>query len=193
MSDILYIQTEKNVEVHSPEVYVQDVASLSCSNGKVLNRNKARKLFTIPDEKPGRYVISAMEIVDLIQRNEESVDVTHIGEANFILTYETQKHAHQFYSWLKTIFVSLVTFFGGAFSIMTFNTDVDTAGLFTKVYEQITGRVSIGIGLGVTFFFNHFGGRKITEDPTPMEVEMRVYEDDVNKTLIEQEKRKERK
>ena len=28
MSDILYIQTEKNVEVHSPEVYVQDVASL---------------------------------------------------------------------------------------------------------------------------------------------------------------------
>ena len=204
MSDILYIQTEKNVEVHSPEVYVQDVASLSCSNGKVLNRNKARKLFTIPDEKPGRYVISAMEIVDLIQRNEESVDVTHIGEANFILTYETQKHAHQFYSWLKTIFVSLVTFFGGAFSIMTFNTDVDTAGLFTKVYEQITGRVSngktilelsysIGIRLGVIFFFNHFGGRKITEDPTPMEVEMRVYEDDVNKTLIEQEKRKERK
>ena len=184
MSDILYIQTEKNVEVHSPEVYVQDVASLSCSNGKVLNRNKARKLFTIPNEKPGRYVISALE--------------------NFILTYETQKHAHQFYSWLKTIFVSLVTFFGGAFSIMTFNTDVDTAGLFMKVYEQITGRVSngktilelsysIGIGLGVVSFFNHFGGRKITEDPTPMEVEMRVYEDDVNKTLIEQEKRKERK
>ena len=130
--------------------------------------------------------------------------MTHIGDANFILTYETQKHAHQFYSWLKTIFVSLVTFFGGAFSIMTFNTDVDTAGLFTKVYEQITGRVSngktilelsysIGIGLGVTFFFNQFGGRKITEDPTPMEVEMRVYEDAVNKTLIEQEKRKERK
>ena len=67
MSDILYIQTEKNVEVQSPEVYLQDVASLSCSNGKVLNRNKARKLFTIPNEKPGRYVISALEIVDLIQ------------------------------------------------------------------------------------------------------------------------------
>ena len=87
---------------------------------------------------------------------------------------------------------------------MTFNTDVDTAGLFMKVYDQITGRVSngktilelsysIGIGLGVVCFFNHCGGRKITEDPTPMEVEMRVYEDDVNKTLIEQEKRKERK
>lgn len=203
MSDILYIQTEKNVEVHSPEVYIGDVASLSCNNLAVLNRNKVRKLFRIPDDKPGRYVISAMEIVNLIQKNETSVDVTHIGEANFILTYEKQKHAHKIYSWMKTIAVSVITFFGGAFSIMTFNTDVDTAGLFAKVYEQITGRVSdgktileltysIGIGIGVVFFFNHFGGRKITEDPTPMEVEMRVYEDDVNKTLIEQKKRKER-
>lgn len=203
MSDILYIQTEKNVEVHSPEVYIGDVASLSCNNLAVLNRNKVRKLFRIPDDKPGRYVISAMEIVNLIQKNETSVDVTHIGEANFVLTYEKQKHAHKIYSWMKTIAVSVITFFGGAFSIMTFNTDVDTAGLFAKVYEQITGRVSdgktileltysIGIGIGVVFFFNHFGGRKITEDPTPMEVEMRVYEDDVNKTLIEQKKRKER-
>lgn len=203
MSDILYIQTEKNVEVHSPEVYIGDVASLSCNNLAVLNRNKVRKLFCIPDDKPGRYVISAMEIVNLIQKNETSVDVTHIGEANFILTYEKQKHAHKIYSWMKTIAVSVITFFGGAFSIMTFNTDVDTAGLFAKVYEQITGRVSdgktileltysIGIGIGVVFFFNHFGGRKITEDPTPMEVEMRVYEDDVNKTLIEQKKREER-
>ena len=29
MSDILYIQTEKNVEVHSPEVYLQDVPGSS--------------------------------------------------------------------------------------------------------------------------------------------------------------------
>ena len=53
MSDILYIQTEKNVEVHSPEVYVQDVASLSCSNGKVLNRNKARKLLRFQMKNQG--------------------------------------------------------------------------------------------------------------------------------------------
>ena len=95
-----------------------------------------------------------------------------------------------------------MTFFGGAFSIMTFNTDVDTAGLFMKVYEQITGRVSngktilelsysIGIGLGVVFFFNHFGKWKITEDPTPMEVEMREYEDQVDLTILEMERRKE--
>ena len=49
---------------------------------------------------------------------------------------------------------------------------------------------SLGIGLGVVFFFNHFGKRKLTEDPTPMEVEMRSYEDQVDTTIIEQENRR---
>ena len=38
MSEILYIQTEKNVEVHNPEVYLGDIAKLVCSDQKVLNR-----------------------------------------------------------------------------------------------------------------------------------------------------------
>ena len=33
--------------------------------------------------------------------------------------------------------------------------------------------------------FNHIGGRRITKDPTPIEVEMRIYEDDVNNALVE--------
>ena len=45
---------------------------------------------------------------------------------------------------------------------------------------------SIGIGLGVVLYFNHFGRRKFTQDPTPLEVEMRVYEDDIDTTIIEQ-------
>lgn len=200
MSDILYIQTEKNVEVYSPEIYLQDIAKLTCSNQKVLNRNKVRKVFTVPDKAPGRYVVSALDLVRAVAKEEENVDVTHIGEADFIITYETQKHQHVCYSWLKTIFVCFVTFFGGAFSIMTFNTDVDTAGLFFKLYRLFTGEIStghtilefmysVGVGIGVVFFFNHFGHKKITNDPTPMEVQMRVYEDDVNKTLIAQDSR----
>lgn len=201
MSETLYIQTEKNVEVHSPEIYLQDVAKLTCSDTKVLNRNRVRKIMTLPNREPGRYVLSAADLVRAVQEDEQAVDVTHIGEANFVVTYETDKHKHRLYSWMKTIFVCLVTFFGSAFSIMTFNTDVDTAGLFFKIYKQLTGDIStgntilefsysIGIGIGVVIFFNHFGtSAKITQDPTPMEVQMRVYEDDVNKTLIAKKNR----
>lgn len=79
---------------------------------------------------------------------------------------------------------------------MTFNNDVDLGSLFSGIYTQVTGQpsnnftvleitYSIGIGLGVLFFFNHFGHMKITTDPTPMQIQMRLYEDDVNTTIIE--------
>ena len=95
----------------------------------------------------------------------------------------------------KIIFVGLAAFFGAGFSIMTFNNDVDVGGLFSQIYTQVTGQTSghftvleitysIGIGLGVLFFFNHFGHMKITDDPTPMQIQMRLYEENVNKTLI---------
>ena len=83
---------------------------------------------------------------------------------------------------------------------MTFNTDVDIPKLFERISSQFTSdprglailevTYSVGIGIGVVFFFNHFGKWKITEDPTPMEVEMRLYENDIQTTLIENYSRK---
>ena len=44
---------------------------------------------------------------------------------------------------------------------------------------------SVGLSVGIILFFNHIGGRRITKDPTPLEVAMRNYEEDVNRALIE--------
>ena len=79
---------------------------------------------------------------------------------------------------------------------MAFNNDIGIKNLFGQLYGMFTGRVSdgftlleisysIGIGLGILFFFNHFGRMKLTDDPTPMQVQMRLYEDDINTTIIE--------
>jgi len=50
---------------------------------------------------------------------------------------------------------------------------------------------SVGLILGVTIFFNHFGKRKVTLDPTPIEVQMRLYEEQVETTVIRNASRKE--
>lgn len=138
---------------------------------------------------------------ELIQKKEKQVEVVHVGEPQFILTYEDPAGKSERMSWLKTAFVCLVTFFGTMFSIMTFNTDVDIPKLFERISSQFTSdprglailevTYSVGIGIGVVFFFNHFGKWKITEDPTPMEVEMRAYEEQVDQTILEMESRKE--
>ena len=39
-------------------------------------------------------------------------------------------------------------------------------------------------------FFNHFGKKRFTADPTPMEIQMRIYENDIQTTLVENASRK---
>ena len=196
MSDTLYIQTEENVEVHHPHVYLQDVAKLSCTNSKILNHLRVLPVANLDPDKTGRYVISVMDLINDIQLKEPDLDITHIGEPNFIITYQKEETVNIVIRWCKVIFVCLATFFGAGFSIMTFNNDVDIPALFEQIYIQVTGQpttgntvleisYSIGIGLGILFFFNHFGRMKLTDDPTPMQVQMRLYEDDINTTIIE--------
>ena len=44
---------------------------------------------------------------------------------------------------------------------------------------------SIGIGLGIIIFFNHFSKFSLTEDPTPIEIEMTTYEKETNASVID--------
>ena len=201
MGDVLYIQTEKNRKITDPHVRLGDIADLTSNNPEVLQRCKVLRVLTLEPDKYGRYTVSAMELIWLIQKKEEKVEVDHVGEPQFILTYEDPAGKNIVMSWLKTAFVCLITFFGTMFSIMTFNMDVDIPTLFERISGQFTSNpagltileatYSVGIGIGVVFFFNHFGKWKITEDPTPMEVEMREYEDQVDLTILEMERRKE--
>ena len=84
---------------------------------------------------------------------------------------------------------------------MAFNNDVDVPKLFAQIYYQITGEVSdgctilevtysAGLAIGILVFFNHFGKKRFSVDPTPIEVEMRLYENDIQTTLIENYARK---
>ena len=48
----------------------------------------------------------------------------------------------------------------------------------------------LGLAVGILVFFNHIGKKKITSDPTPIQVEMRKYEKDVDTAFIENAGRK---
>ena len=201
MSDTLYIQTDMNILIKHPHVYLQDIARLSCSNSKVLNRLRVLPVANLNPDTPGRYTMSVMDLVDLIQKKEPDLDITPLGELSFILTYQPPGKPQMIFEILKVVFISLASFFGAAFSIMTFNTDADVGTLFKQIYQQVTGNVSngftileisysIGLAAGVLFFFNHFGRKKFSADTTPMQVQMRQYEDNVNTTLLEESSRK---
>lgn len=202
-NDTVYMKLDQNVLTKNDKVLLKDIAEIVSSNKDLENKIKVLSFASGGNGKPGRYIHSVVEVISLVQKEFPNIQIYAIGESDFIITVEKSKQPGKVWEWSKTIAVSLLTFFGAAFCIMTFNNDVDLTTLFQQLFEQFTGRTSdgftileitysVGVGVGILIFFNHFGRQKLTSDPTPLEVEMRSYEDDINTTLIETDGRKEK-
>jgi stage V sporulation protein AA len=195
ISATIYINAEQNVELQSEDVYVKDIGSLTCSDAHVLAKVKAIKLHHFKRDEQKRQVISLLKIIEEIEKVYPNVSVQSIGEPETLVEYISVNKHKGFAQWIKLLFVAMVSFFGTAFTIMAFHNDIGINDVFSKVYEMVMGQpgdgygilelaYSAGLAIGIIVFFNHIGGRRITKDPTPIEVEMRIYEEDVNKALI---------
>lgn len=198
----VYIKGDQNVEVKKRDVTLGDIVSMECTNTSIASKLKTLRILKITGEKQHRYVVSILKIIEKIHEEYPGIEVQNMGAPDIIVTYEPMKKKSQILEWLKIIVVILITFIGAAFSIMAFNNDVDTTKLFSQIYEQVMGvpksgfsilefTYSIGVMVGILVFFNHFGKKRFSVDPTPMEVEMRLYENDIQTTLIESYSRKE--
>ena len=195
ISVTIYINAEQNVELQSEDVYVKDIGSLTCSDAHVLAKVKAIKLHHFKRDEQKRQVISLLKVIEEIEKVYPNVSVQSIGEPETLVEYISVNKHKGFAQWIKLLFVAMVSFFGTAFTIMAFHNDIGINDVFSKVYEMVMGQpgdgygilelaYSAGLAIGIIVFFNHIGGRRITKDPTPIEVEMRIYEEDVNKALI---------
>ena len=200
MTETLYIKLEQNITVNEPMIVIGHIAQMWCKDKDVLSRCMALKLTNIPTQK-GRYLYSVFDIVQLIQQNYPDVEVENLGETDFIVEYGLNQKENKIWEWVRTLFISIIIFFGAAFAIMTFNNDVGVSDVFQKIYHLVTGAesngftaieigYSIGLPLGILVFYNHFSKKKVTSDPTPLEVEMRLYEQDLNTAIIKDAERR---
>lgn len=210
---IVYLKAEKSVKVKEEAVYLGDVFKVLC-NDKTLKeklkvvliykfyiQNSKNKRIAIQNtnkqaKNDKRAVISLLKVIELIQKVDADVEVISLGENDVVVEYIGDKKDNNVATIAKITFVSLICFFGTAFTIMAFHNDIDVIGLFEEIYklfgQDYHGGIgalefgySLGLGVGIIVFYNHMGKRRITKDPTPLEVEMRIYEDDVNQTLID--------
>lgn len=197
----LYIKGERNVKVTRPDIYLEDIVSMECSDKTVLPGIRRLKILKISGKKEQRKVLSVLDIITCIHAAYPEVEVQNLGETDMIITCEQQKKTSVLLYGIKVVLVSAIIFFGSAFSIMAFNNDVGGTELFGQIYEQVTGKKSdgftvleityaIGLTVGILVFFNHFGKKRFTADPTPMEIQMRIYENDIQTTLVENASRK---
>ncbi|MCH5340721.1 MAG: stage V sporulation protein AA [Acetatifactor sp.] len=191
----VYLKCERNIEVQSEDVQMTDVGSLQCSDPTISAKLKALKVHHFGNSSPRRCVISALKLVELMENACPGITVQVLGEPDVLVEWVEVKKYKGGVQWLKTALVCLVSFFGTAFTIMAYHNDVGINEVFTEIHRIVMNRepqglnvlevsYSVGLALGIVVFFNHVGGRRLTKDPTPIEVAMRNYEEDVDKTLI---------
>lgn len=200
--DTLYLKIDQNVVVDSYQVCLQDLASMECTNEAVLRQLKQKKIYTFPrkDTLNGKkhriQVFSVLKIIQQIHEDYPDLEVQNVGESDFLIECNAGVTENKPLQIAKTAVLCIVIFFGAAFTIMTFNNDVGVADVFTRLYQQVIGKESdgvteleifyaIGMPIGIMVFYNHIGKKKVTHDPTPIQVEMRKYEQDVDTTFIE--------
>lgn len=193
----VYLKCDRNVEVQSQDAFLADVAAIRCSDEVISARLKAIKVHHFEKEGAKRCVISTLKMVELMEKECENISVQIVGETDVLVEWVSVDKHKGWQQWLKAALVCMVSFFGTAFTIMAYHNDVGINEVFTEFYKIVMNRepqglnilevsYSIGLALGIITFFNHVGGRRLTKDPTPIEVSIRNYEEDVDKALIAQ-------
>ncbi len=199
----VYLKLNQISEVQTEKVKLKDIAKISCQDTALLAKCSSLTVKVIHEKREKRYIGDVLEIIEKINQVDPKAQVDNLGETDYIIDYRPPQPSRKVWQWIKTIFVCIISFCGAAFAIMTFNNDVDVPALFHELYGLVMGKesngftvletsYSVGLSLGILVFFNHFMKWKLTEDPTPLEVEMRTYEDDICKTLIQNNGRKEK-
>lgn len=191
----VYIKAEDSVCINHKDIKIKDILSVYCTNKDLEEEIKNQSIYHFMDSENQRKCFSILKVIEVIKEVDKTLEIINLGPQDFIVYYKWEKQEEKLIHYGKIVFVILVAFFGASFSIMTYNTDVGIEELFYNVYEMIMGKTpsgpnllhisyTIGLAIGIVVFFNHAGKIKLNDDPTPFEVQMRLYERDVNDTLI---------
>lgn len=193
----IYIKPYKKANKTGPgAVRVKDLSEVFAEGGIKKQVEELRLLNITGDEKKN-YLVSVIDIVEKISSAIPGSSVNNLGEQDTIIEYSPcEKKQNKAVLWVKVAFVCLVLLAGSATAIMSFHSDAQIATVFENYYyiffnEKIENPMlidlpySIGLAAGIIVFFNHFSGKKLTDDPTPIEVEMSVYESEVTDNIID--------
>jgi len=192
--DIYIKPNKKAVMKHKESVSVGDLCDVMVNDAKIKSSVKGITMFRKKEEN--LYVVSAFDIVSEIKKLHPSSTVNNLGEMNTLVEFYqgNDLDKSKWFMWLKVAIISVIIFAGCITAIITFHVESQVQQVF-DVYTRILSvdnrrwfieiPYSVGIAAGIIIFFNHIGGKKITNDPTPIEVEMNTYETEIYDAVVD--------
>ncbi|MFU1794774.1 stage V sporulation protein AA [Paenibacillus azoreducens] len=194
----------------APMVYLQLRSRVPITEGRTVTLGHVARILCDPKwEAPLRnlelarpqtwdgnlLLIDLMHIIPLVQKLIPGVIIEPIGQTHVLV--EVVKDSKK-PSLLLFLLVWVLLFFGSALTIMNFHADVNMQEVQIRTVEMLTGRrdehpylfqaaYSFGIGFGMVIFFNHLFKKKWNEEPTPLEVEMYLYQENIDQFVVAEE------
>lgn len=183
------------------KITVEDVCQVYAAKESVAKQVRHVPLFQVkhPQDKQ-KFPVSSMYLIRHILDEVPDITLVNLGVSDFLVEYQPPKPEKKWVEYGKVAAVAIVIFFGSAFTIMTFNEDASLPDIFGQIYECVLGSpegngwlevsYSLGLPLGILLFFNHFASARLSDDPTPLQIQMRQYEQQEDDTIIENAARK---
>ncbi len=188
----MYVRMRHRVQVQpNATVKIGEIVQISAEEN-IAQEIKKIIIHQVSNKDKNIIVIDVMKVIEQIRRQFPQVDIQTVGPAQTIIEVAIKKKR-----FAPALFVAVwfLLFIGAALTMMNFHEDVSMREVHLRIYTMITGDVvpkpllfqipySIGLGLGMILFFNHFFRKRLNEEPSPLEVEMFNYQQDLDNYLI---------
>jgi stage V sporulation protein AA len=192
MDKILYIRMRHRIQARPTQTITIGDVGLLVGDEEVMRQVSGIAIHQVNRSDKSIVVLDIMRVLKELRKADPDLDVQTVGPAQTIveIVYSTKQFRPMFFAA-----VWLLLFLGAALAIMNFHEDVSMRIVHQKIFKTITGLdddkplllqipYSIGLGLGMILFFNHVFRKRINEEPSPLEVEMFNYQQDLDMYVI---------
>jgi len=195
MKEALFLRLRKRLAV-KPEALITlgDICQIYW-DGEREEAIKRMPIYRVEPKDGNLIIIDIMQVIQRLRQVYPEAELDIQGSPQIIVEVQNpRKKANP----VLVAIVWLVLFIGSGLAIMNFHTDVSMTQVHERIFYLITGQksqeplwlqipYSIGIGLGMILFFNHIFKKKINEEPSPLEVELFMYQQNLDQYYLQNE------
>jgi stage V sporulation protein AA len=188
----VYLRLRLKVQVHSGSVVTLGQLAQVIAPEQVLVDLQQIPVHTVTPDDQNIIIVDVMKVIAEVQKYNPTLEVQTIGPSQSIIEVVFRKKK---ISIPLFICVWVLLFVGAGMAIMNFHEDVSMREVHQRLYTIITGGqdphpllfqipYSLGLGIGMILFFNHVFKKRINEEPSPLEVEMFKYQQDLDNYVM---------
>ncbi len=200
VNDQIYIQSKGLVNIKKPRTMKVKDLTVIVAPDKIKEEIENIDVIDISNKKNEYVVISLIYVVRKIKEKYSNITIEVIGEDQVLLNIKKiqPKKDSKIFEYFKVFIVCSIVFFGAALAINHFHADVNMKEAHSSIYKLITGKeedrplmlqisYSLGIGIGMIAFFYKISPKAPKDEPSPLDLELYLYNQNVREYIIDKE------